>query len=173
MTRTAAVLLPTLALIAASLLVGCESDTSDDATAPQADTATTADVAPADPAPPEAAGVAEGTWAGTIDYQGYDVTFTVTGGQVSELTADLLADCDGDGYTENTTVYAGQAYAIGADGTVSGESEDTYDQTTVGVQLEGSFSGSTFTGFLREVDTIDGVGVTCDTLERTFTATLR
>lgn len=104
-------------------------------------------------------------------YQGYEVTFKVTGSgkRVTDLVARMLVDCDGDGYTENFLVAPNGSWPI-KNGKVSGKRTDRVDQSKATVELVGRFTGGKFKGFVREVDFVEGAGIVCDTLERKFTA---
>jgi hypothetical protein len=111
-----------------------------------------------------------GKYKGKIDYQGYDVTFQIKGGKVTKLVARLLADCDRDGASETWTVAPDGSWPVKG-GKVSGKRVETVSKTKATYILEGRFSGRTFKGSIREYDYVDGVGIACDTLKRTFTAT--
>ena len=86
-----------------------------------------------------------------------------------DLAGRVLVTCS-DG-SETMQIAAGQPFAIGADGSVAQTITDDYDGSQAQVELHGSFSGDTFSGYVREVDSIDGVASGCDTQQRTFTAT--
>jgi len=110
-----------------------------------------------------------GKYKGKIDYQGYEVTFTVKGGKVTKFRARMLQDCAGDGMSEQVIVAPDGGWRIRGN-RVSGKKVETVDQTKATYVLEGRFSGGTFKGSIREYDYVDGVGIVCDTLKRTFTA---
>ena len=110
-----------------------------------------------------------GKYKGKIDYQGYEVTFTVKGGKVTKFKARMLQDCAGDGMSEQIYVVPDGGWKIKGN-RVSGKKVETVDQTKATYILEGRFSGGTFKGSIREYDYVDGVGIVCDTLKRTFTA---
>jgi len=121
------------------------------------------------PAPAVAAAPSAGSWKGKIDDQGYEITFKVKGGKMTSVAARLLADCDRDGYTEEMTLAPFGSFAIRI-GRVKVKTQDRYDQSVAHYELDVRFSGTTAKGVIREYDIIDGVGVVCDTLNRTFTA---
>ena len=121
------------------------------------------------PAPALAAGPAAGAWKGKIDHQGYEITFKVKGGRMTDVAARLLADCDRDGYSETMTLAPSGSFAI-KDGRVKAKTEDRYDQAVAHYELDVRFTGRTAKGMIREYDTVEGSGVVCDTLKRTFTA---
>ena len=156
MTRSLAALLG--ALLTLSLLSGCgDADiaSSDDAsTSTQEEKPSTASL--------------DGHYVGKIEYQGYEIEFDVTGGQVVDLTGRVLVDC-GSG-SEDLTIAPQQAFTI-ADGAVAQTITDDDGGSQAQVELNGSFSGDTFTGYVREVDSVDGAASACDTMQRTFTAT--
>ena len=110
-----------------------------------------------------------GKYKGKIDYQGYEVTFTVKGGKVTKFKARMLQDCAGDGMSEQIYVVPDGGWKIKGN-RVSGKKVETVDQTKATYILNGRFSGGTFKGSIREYDYVDGVGIVCDTLKRTFTA---
>lgn len=112
-----------------------------------------------------------GNYKGKIEYQGYAVTFKVTenGKRVTDLVARMLVDCEGDGYSETFLIAPKGSWPI-KNGKVSGKRTDRFDQSKATVELNGSFKGGTFKGFVREVDFVEGSGIVCDTLQRKFTA---
>lgn len=116
-----------------------------------------------------AAGPAPGPWKGKVEYQGYEITFKVKRGKMTDVAARMLVDCDRDGYTETMTLAPSGSFAI-RNGRVKATREDRYDQAVAHYVLDVRFRGRTAKGFIREYDTVEGSGVVCDTLERTFTA---
>jgi|tagenome__1003787_1003787.scaffolds.fasta_scaffold20372935_2 hypothetical protein len=122
-------------------------------------------------AAPAAAGPA-GSYKGKIDYQGYEITFKVTGSTISKVRARMLTDCDGSGYLVQYQIAPGRSWKI-RNGKFSGTKVITVDQTKEHVVFQGTISGGKAKGFIREWDSVEGGGVVCDTLKRTFTATRR
>ena len=53
---------------------------------------------------------------------------------------------------------------------VDAKRTDTDGKSKSTVILKGKFSGSKFSGYVREYDFVDGSGIFCDTLKRKFTA---
>jgi hypothetical protein len=108
-------------------------------------------------------------YTGKIDYQGYKVTFDVKKGKVTKFKARMLQDCAGDGLSEQIWVIPDGAWKIKR-GKVSGKKVETFQDIRTTYVLEGRFKGKSFKGSIRSWDFIDGVGIVCDTLKRTFTA---
>jgi hypothetical protein len=121
------------------------------------------------PAPALAATPATGAWKGKIAYQGYEITFKVKGGRMTDVAARLLADCDRDGYTESMTLAPRGSFPI-RNGRVKAKAQDRYDATVANYELDVRFSGGSAKGWIREWDSVDGGGIVCDTLKRDFTA---
>jgi hypothetical protein len=121
------------------------------------------------PAPALAAAPATGSWKGKIAYQGYEITFNVKNGRMTNVAARLLADCDRDGYTESMTLAPSGSFPI-RNGRVQAKVKDRYDDSTANYELDVRFNGSSATGWIREWDFVEGNGVVCDTLKRDFTA---
>jgi hypothetical protein len=121
------------------------------------------------PAPALAAAPATGSWKGKIAYQGYEITFKVRNGRMTNVAARLLADCDRDGYTESMTLAPRGSFPIRS-GRVQAKVKDRYDASTANYELDVRFNGSAATGWIRECDFVEGIGVVCDTLKRDFTA---
>lgn len=119
-------------------------------------------------APAVGAGPAPGPWKGAIEHQGYEITFTVAGGRMTDVAARLLADCDRDGFTEIMTLAPRGSFAI-RNGRVRAKTTDRYGRSAAHYELVVRFSGATAKGWIRERDTVAGSEV-CDTLKRTFTA---
>jgi len=112
------------------------------------------------------------SYKGKIDYQGYEITFKVKGNTISKVRARMLTDCDGSGYLTQYQIAPGRNWKI-RNGKFSGTKVITVDQTKEHVVFQGTISGGKATGFIREWDSVEGGGVVCDTLKRTFTATRR
>lgn len=110
-----------------------------------------------------------GPYKGRIDHQGYEITFTVKGGKMTKVVARLLQDCDRDGSPETMTLVPEGSFPIRG-GRVKASTKDVYDQSAAHYELDVRFSGGTAKGWIREYDTVEGSGVVCDTLKRTFTA---
>jgi hypothetical protein len=110
-----------------------------------------------------------GKYKGKIQHQGYEVTFTVKGGKVTKLRARMLQDCSRDGSSEQVTVAPDVSFPIKG-GRVNAKRTETVEGMKLTYVLKGRFKGRTFTGSIREWDFMDGVGITCDTLTRKFTA---
>ena len=110
-----------------------------------------------------------GAYKGKIDYQGYAITFKVKGSKISNVVARMLADCDGDGYSENFLIAPDASWTIKGN-RFSGKKVQTVDQSKATVIFQGTFSGGTVKGWIREYDYVPGSGIVCDTLKRTFTA---
>jgi hypothetical protein len=121
------------------------------------------------PAPALAAAPATGSWKGKIAYQGYEITFKVKNGRMTNVAARLLADCDRDGYTESMTLAPSGSFPI-RNGRVQAKVKDRYDASTANYELNVRFNGASATGWIREWDFVEGNGVVCDTLKRDFTA---
>jgi hypothetical protein len=121
------------------------------------------------PAPALAAAPAAGSWKGKIAYQGYEITFKVKNGRMTDIAARLLADCDRDGYTESMTLAPKGSFPI-RNGRVKATTKDRYDASVANYELDVRFSGASAKGWIREWDVVDGSGVVCDTLKRDFTA---
>jgi hypothetical protein len=122
-------------------------------------------------AAPAATGQA-GSYKGKIDYQGYDITFKVKGNKISKIVARMLVDCDRDGYSETFLIAPDASWTI-KNGRFSGRKIQTVDQAKAYVTFQGTVSAGKVKGFIREWDTVEGSGVVCDTLKRTFTAKRR
>ena len=110
-----------------------------------------------------------GKYKGKIDFQGYDITFKIKGSKITSIVARMLADCDRDGYSEEFLIAPDASWTI-KNGKFSGKKVQTYDQSQAHVTFQGTVKGGTVKGFIREWDTVEGSGVVCDTLKRTFTA---
>ena len=121
------------------------------------------------PASALAAAPGNGVWKGKIAYQGYDITFKVKNGRMTDVAARLLADCDRDGYTESMTLAPRGSFPI-RNGRVQAKVKDRYDASTANYELDVRFTSSSATGWIREWDVVEGNGVVCDTLKRDFTA---
>jgi hypothetical protein len=121
------------------------------------------------PASALAAAPGNGAWKGKIAYQGYEITFKVQNGRMTNVAARLLADCDGDGYTESMTLAPRGSFPI-RNGRVQAKVKDRYDASTANYELDVRFNGASATGWIREWDFVEGNGVVCDTLKRDFTA---
>ena len=115
------------------------------------------------------AATSAGKYRGKIDYQGYDITFKIAGNTISDIEAEMLQDCGGDGMSEVFTIAPDASWKI-KNGRFSGKKVQTYDDIEAHVTFKGTVKGGTVKGFIREWDYIDGVGIVCDTLKRTFTA---
>lgn len=113
-----------------------------------------------------------GSYKGKIDYQGYDITFKITGSKISKVVARMLVDCDRDGYSEQFLIAPDASWTI-KNGKFSGKKVQTVDQAKAYVTFAGTVKGGTVKGFIREWDTVEGSGIVCDTLKRTFTAKRR
>jgi hypothetical protein len=113
-----------------------------------------------------------GSYKGKIDYQGYEITFVVKGSTISKVRARMLTDCDGSGYLVQYQIAPGKTWAIRG-GKFSGTKTVTVDQTTEHIVFAGTISGGMAKGYIREWDSVQGGGVVCDTLKRTFTASRR
>jgi hypothetical protein len=109
------------------------------------------------------------SYKGKIDYQGYDITFKIKGNKITNIVARMLADCDRDGYSEQFLIAPDASWTI-KNGKFSGKKVQTVDQAKAYVTFAGTVKGGTVKGFIREWDTVEGSGVVCDTLKRTFTA---
>ncbi|HEX5909972.1 MAG TPA: hypothetical protein VFY44_05725 [Thermoleophilaceae bacterium] len=116
---------------------------------------------------PFALAASSGTYKGKIEYQGYDVKFKVSGGKVTKFSARMLQDC-GDGLASFTIAPKGGFPIKG--NKVDAKRTDTYGKSKATVELKGKFSGSKFTGSVREYDFVPGSGIVCDTLKRKFKA---
>lgn len=116
-----------------------------------------------------AATSSNGSYKGKIDYQGYDITFKIKGNKISKIVARMLADCDRDGYSEEFLIAPDASWTI-KNGKFSGKKVQSYDQSKAYVTFAGTVKGGTVKGFIREWDTVEGSGIVCDTLKRTFTA---
>lgn len=119
-----------------------------------------------------AATSSNGSYRGKIDFQGYAITFTVKGNKISKIVARMLADCDRDGYSEEFLIAPDASWTI-TNGRFSGKKVQVYDQSKAYVTFQGTVRRGTVKGFIREWDTVEGSGVVCDTLKRTFTARRR
>jgi hypothetical protein len=115
------------------------------------------------------AATSAGKYKGKIDYQGYDITFKIKGNKITDVVARMLADCDRDGYSEEFLIAPDATWTI-KNGKFSGKKVQSYGQSKAYVTFKGTVKGSTVKGFIREWDTVEGSGVVCDTLKRTFTA---
>lgn len=115
------------------------------------------------------AAVSTGSYKGKIAYQGYDIKFKVKAGKVTNISARMLADCDGDGYSENFLIAPKGSWKIKGS-SFSGKKTDTVSHSKATVEFKGKFSGGKVTGSIREWDYVDGNGIVCDTLVRKFTA---
>lgn len=91
------------------------------------------------------------------------------GAEISKIRAIMLQDCAGDGMSEVFSIAPSATWAIRG-GRFSGKKVETSDDLRSTVQFEGTVRGGVVKGFVREWDYIEGVGVVCDTLKRTFTA---
>jgi hypothetical protein len=121
-------------------------------------------------AAPAATAAPAGSYKGKIDYQGYEITFKVKGSKITKIRARMLQDCAGDGMSEQFTIAPDTSWTIKG-GKFKGTKKETFDSITATYVFEGTISKSgTVKGFIREYDYIDGVGIVCDTLKRTFKA---
>lgn len=124
------------------------------------------------PATPALAAPA-GAYKGKIAHQGYDITFTVKGSKITKIRARMLQDCGGDGLSEVYYIAPDASWTIRGS-KFSGKKKETYSGVQTTVTFEGTVSRSgAVKGHVRAVDFIDGVGIVCDTLKRTFTARRR
>ena len=121
------------------------------------------------PASALAAAPGNGAWKGKIAYQGYEISFKVKNGRMTDVAARLLADCDRDGYTESMTLAPKGSFPI-RNGRVKATVKDRYDDSIANYELDVRFSGSSAKGSIREWDFVEGSGIVCDTLKRDFTA---
>jgi hypothetical protein len=112
------------------------------------------------------------SYKGKIDYQGYEITFKVRGNTNSKVRARMLVDCDRSGYLTQFQIAPGATWKI-KNGKFSGTKVQKVDQAKSTVIFKGTISGGKAKGFIREYDSVEGGGVVCDTLKRTFTATRR
>jgi hypothetical protein len=113
-----------------------------------------------------------GSYKGKIDYQGYDITFKVRGNKISGIVARMLVDCEGSGYPEDFLIAPSASWTI-KNGKFSGKKVQVVDQARAYVTFQGTIKGGNVKGSIREWDTVEGSGIVCDTLKRTFTATRR
>lgn len=118
------------------------------------------------------ASAATTSYKGKIDYQGYDITFKVKGSKITNVVARMLQDCDGDGISEMFTIAPESSWTI-RNGRFSGKKVEDFDGSKAYVTFAGRIKGGTVKGFIREWDTVEGSGIVCDTLKRTFTAKRR
>jgi hypothetical protein len=116
-----------------------------------------------------AASAPSAKYKGKIDYQGYEITFTVKGSTISKVRARMLTDCDGSGYLTQYQIAPGRSWKISG-GKFSGTKVIKVDQTSEHVDFHGTISGGKAKGYIREWDSVEGGGVVCDTLKRTFSA---
>ena len=119
-----------------------------------------------------AAPAATTSFKGKIDYQGYEITFKIKGSKITDIVARMLQDCDGDGFSEVFLIAPDAAWTI-RNGKFSGKKVQRYDQSEAHVTFAGTVKGGTVKGYIREWDTVEGSGIVCDTLKRTFTAKRR
>lgn len=115
------------------------------------------------------AATSNGSYKGKIDYQGYDITFKISGNRISKIHATMLQDCAGDGMSEVYSIAPRSSWTIRG-GKFSGKKIETYGQSKAYVTFSGTVRGGRVKGFIREWDTVAGSGIVCDTLKRTFTA---
>lgn len=120
-------------------------------------------------AAPAATAPKPGAYKGKIDYQGYDITFKIKGNKITDIVARMLQDCDRDGFSETFLIAPDASWTI-RNGKFSGKKVQTYDQAKAHVTFQGTVKGGVVKGFIREWDTVEGSGIVCDTLKRTFTA---
>ena len=115
------------------------------------------------------AAVSSGSYKGKIKFQGYEIKFKVKGRKISNITARMLTECDGDGAYETFLIAPKGSWTIKGS-SFSGKKTDTYGQSKATVVFKGKFSGGKVTGSIREYDYVSGNGIVCDTLTRKFTA---
>jgi hypothetical protein len=115
------------------------------------------------------AAVSSGNYKGKIKFQGYEIKFKVKGDKISNISARMLTECDGDGSYETFLIAPKGSWKIKGN-RFSGKKTDTYGQSKATVVFKGKFSGGKVTGSIREWDYVNGNGIVCDTLVRKFTA---
>lgn len=137
---------------------------------------------PGDDPPPDVeeevesgSGVTPGLYAapeGGVE-RGYDLQFEVSedGAVLHSLEANVLETCDGESTSETITIGPELAWDI-----VDGRFSARYEEEIEGggayyTTLEGSFSGTTATGVVRQESAV--AGWVCDTYELDFTAELQ
>ena len=119
-------------------------------------------------APAVAATPKAGTFKAAKVQRGYDLTFKVKGGKVTDLVARVLETCDGSPYSTTTTVGPNLTWKIKG-GKVSGRLKESSDGVTLYTTLEGRFtSPATFKGTVRQESIV--AGSICDTYKLKFTA---
>jgi hypothetical protein len=123
--------------------------------------------------PPGSGGASPGTYVapdGGVE-NGYGLRFEVSddGSVIHSLEADVLESCDGSSTTSTVTVGAGLSWDV-VDGSFSARYEEDFDGYSVYTTLEGSFSGTTATGTIRQESVV--AGSVCDTYALEFTAEL-
>ena len=91
---------------------------------------------------------------------------------LAQRVARMLADCDRDGYSESFLIAPPQSWTI-KNGRFSGTKVQTVDKAKATVTFMGRISGGKVTGSIREIDSVSGNGIVCDTLVRKFTAKRR
>jgi hypothetical protein len=104
--------------------------------------------------------------------RGYDLAFTVDRGgrRISHLVAHVLETCAGESTSSTTTVGPGLTWTVKG-GRFSGRKKETSGDLTLYTTLEGSFSGRTAKGTLRQESIV--AGARCDTYKLKFTAARR
>lgn len=129
-----------------------------------------------EPAPTTTGGATPGRYVaseGGIE-RGYDLEFEVSedGAILHGLVANVLETCDGESTSSTVTVGPELAWDIHADGTFGARYEEPIDGGGAYLTtLEGSFSGTTATGTIRQESAVSGW--VCDTYELAFTAELQ
>lgn len=122
------------------------------------------------PALATAAAPRSGTYKAAKVQRGYDLRFDVRAGKVKNLVAHVLETCDGSSTSSTTTVGPGLSWRIRGS-RVSGRLRERSGGVTLYTTLEGRFSGSSFTGTIRQESIV--AGSTCDTYKLKFTAKRR
>lgn len=104
--------------------------------------------------------------------RGYDLSFRVDQGgrRISHLVAHVLETCDGSAYSTTTTVGPGLTWTVG-NGRFSGRKREKSGALTLYTTLEGTFTGGTAKGTIRQESII--TGSVCDTYKLKFTAKRR
>ena len=111
---------------------------------------------------------ASGKYTGTIK-SGKNFKFTVSGGKIKSVSADVLEYCDGSLYSNWTTVYFKGPFKVSKNGTINAKGKEKHGKVSLVYTFTGKFSSSKkATGTLSQSTVV--VGSVCKTYKLKWSA---